>query len=562
MLTRRRFLTSSSLAVTGGMLAPRLSPLRANRARAQLVGAQGISLPAQSAAPLGHFFEPITDAATMRALATTALDAARQAGAEWADIRLGDRRTYGDTAVTYGFGLRVRVNGIEAFVGGGDPTTDHVVRAVRSAVATARGLAQAMTAAGVPPTSTAGLTAVPVVTGEWRAPFEIDPFAVSVDEYDHLMESLSGMDDVRLDRDRLGIRRALAFSVRAETRVTANTEGSLLTQYLTEAMIEGDTIDTWNQRLHRPEERLFLPLGGIRSRTGGFEVLAQLNRFDHLETRAHELLRYMALPEGTVDVGRYNVVFDGTAHAAVIYAALGQALSLRRVLGEEADIGGTSPWQPIEAVLDQPLFSPLFSLHVEHNPPVLGACRWDAEGAPALGGPLIQQGIVVNYVTSRATHATLATLLRGRGVPPLLGSTTAMHATAQPAECPAALVVPPATAGDSHDSSLESLLRQMGSGLLVYGGRVWMNPEGTGGSITPPWMLLEVKGGQIVRRINGATLQFGTKKLFKALKGLGNISTVGEHVGRNMTGFPWSRADTSVTAPAALYTGIDVVTPQ
>jgi TldD protein len=483
-----------------------------------------------------------------------------QAGAEWADIRLGDRRTYGSiTAVTYSFGLRVRVGGVEAFVGGGDPTTDHLARAARSAVATARGL---VSSAGGASRESFGLTPVPVVTGEWRAPMEIDPFAVSIDEHDHVNQTLNGMDDVRLaGLYGMGIRRQFGYSIRAETRVNASSEGSLLTQFLGDVMIEQNVIGKGNWRLRGLGEQLAVPFAGYGSCTAGFEVLAQLNRFEQVEQAAQELLRYETLPGGMIDVGRYPVVFDGSAHASLVQSALVPALSLRRVLGYDADLGGTSPWRPVAEVVGHQLFSPLLSLQIDHGPPAFGAYRWDAEGVAAMGGPLITNGTVVNYITTRATHAVLTSLLAARpqgGVSPLMGNAVATQASNILTELPTSLSVLPATTGSPNNGTLEALAKQLGTGLLVRGGDTYVNPEGTGGR-TFPMMMFEVKGGQLVRRLYGASLQFSTKKLFKSLKAVGNASTLGERTQRAYMGFPESLCATSLTAPAALYAGVDVL---
>jgi len=497
----------------------------------------------------------------MRALATTAIEAAIEAGADWADIRLGDQRRYGsDTAVTYSFGLRVRVGGIEAFVGGGDPTTDHLVRAARSAVATAREVARSN--AGMP-IGAVGLTPVPVVTDEWCAPIEVDPFAVSIDEHDHVKRSLNGVDDVRLAG--LNVRRGFEYTFRAETRVNAASDGSLITQALGDVVIHENYIYKTNWRMRGSGERLRVPFAAYGSCTGGFEVIARQNRFAQVEQAAHELLCYEALPSGTVDVGRYNVVFDGTAHAALVQSALVPSLSLRRVLGYDADLGGTSPWRPIDEVFGHQLFSPALSLEVDQGPPSFGAARWDAEGVTTLGGPLITNGTLVNYLTSRATHVVLTSLMTSflgerpaghaaGGGPLLLGSTMASHASDQPVECPGSLSVPAAVAG----GTLEELAQQLGTGLLVRGGDTYVNPEGTGGR-TFPMMMFEVKSGQLVRRLYGASLQFGTKKLFKSLKAVGNASTLGERTQQTWVGFPESWRETSLTAPAALYAGVDVL---
>lgn len=554
MLTRRRFLTVSSLAMTSELATPSLRKLWAARAP----GTRVVAVPARSSAPVAYFLEPVADAATLRALAATALDAARQAGADWADIRLGAGRAYEwreDAVLTYNFGVRVRVDGVEAFVGGGDPTPDRLAHAARSAVATARGLASGGTR---PPTiASAGLTPVPVVTGEWAAPFEIDPFAVTIDQHAHVQDSLNGLDDVRLAH--AGVRREWDVVFRAETRVTASSEGTLVTQELRDVAVLLNLLRKGVWRFRGSGERLELPFWGYGSCTGGFEVVARLNRFAHLEQASQELLAYETLPGGIVEVGRYPVVLDGVAHASVLQRALVPALSLRRALWYDTDVGGTSPLRPVTDVLGHQRFSPLLSLQVDHGPPAFGACRWDAEGVPAIGGPLVTNGTVVNYITTRATHAVLTAMLSTapshETVPPLLGSTTATQASDQPTELPASVSMPAAPNG----GTLAELAKQVGTGLVARGGDAFVNPDGTGGMLDP-LMMFEVKGGQLVRRVYGASLQFSTKKLFTALKAVGNASTMGETTHERSVGFPATRILTSLMAPAALYGGMDVVT--
>jgi len=554
--------------MTGELVTPHLRGLMA---ATPALGTRFMAVPRRSPAPVHHFLEPVADAATMRTLAKAAIDAAMHAGAEWADIRLGDQRTYGGhpASVTYSFGLRVRVGGVEAFVGGGDPTTDRLARAAQSAVATARGLARAPDANATPNPAAAAshvtlvtaalhttgdkgaLPPVPVVMGEWRAPIETDPFAISIDEHDHVNQTLNGLEDVRLAG--MHVRRYVDYMFRAETRVNASSDGSLLTQYLSDVIIRGNVVRGGNWRMRGPGEELILSFPG-GSCTGGFEVIARLHRFDQLEQMAQELHRYEVMPGGMIDVGRYNVVFDGAAHAGLVQAAMVPALSLRRALGYDADISGTSPLRPINEVVQRQIFSPALSLRVEHAPPAFGACRWDAEGVAATSGPLITNGTVVNYITTRATHAILATRLSG-DVPSLLGCAVATRASDPPTEVPASLSVPAAATG----GTLDELARQMGTGLVVRGGYTVVNPDGTGGRTVSPMMMFEVKGGQLVRRLYGASLQFGTKKLFKSLKALGNASTLGENTRQTYMGLPPRRMETSVAAPAALYTGIDVL---
>ena len=91
-----------------------------------------------------------------RELTARALDAARAAGASYADVRIQRNRTQSigtrerqitsfDDAETYGFGVRVLADGAWGFAASRDVNAEEVVRVARQAVAQARANARALT---------------------------------------------------------------------------------------------------------------------------------------------------------------------------------------------------------------------------------------------------------------------------------------------------------------------------------------------------------------------------------------------------------------------------------
>lgn len=120
-------------------------------------------------------------------LAHVALDAARSAGATYADIRFNRNRTQliftREQRVqglvdneTRGFGIRTLVNGAWGFAASREITRDEIVRVARQAAAQA----QANSATLVRPVVLAPVTATP--DGTWRTPIEIDPFSVAIED--------------------------------------------------------------------------------------------------------------------------------------------------------------------------------------------------------------------------------------------------------------------------------------------------------------------------------------------------------------------------------------------
>ena len=503
----------------------------------------------------------------LRRVATTAIEAAIHAGADWADIRVSDHRRVsfsGDTregsiGLTCGFGLRVRVQGTEAFVGGSEPTPENVVAAAKSAVATARRLVSHATPMG----PAAALASVPVAHGEWRTPIEIDPFSVSVD--DHVFVS-SSHDKVPYDGP---LQRAARYHggivesgwyYTSETQVFASSEGALVTQYLANVAAQAHVRLLSQWRAQRGED-FMLVVPSVHPCSGGFEVALQPDRFAHAHATMEEMIALAALPCAFMEVGRQDVILDGGLHAKLLANTLLPALSLDRVLGNTMDLTGTSLLTPPDAVLGQRLFAPLLTLTVAPEAPHFGAAKWDAEGVATTPVSLITNGVITNYLSSRATLATLvaqASSLAATQLPSVVPGVTQAAVGTPPVEVPPALVLAPATTS----CSLSELAKRLGTGLLARASgweNVLVDPDGRGGYLTPG-MLFEVKHGTITRRIRGARLMFTTKRLFPTLTAVGDTSTCQTPwYYRDLPGLPWQEAMLGITAPAGLYHNMDVV---
>src|SRR5688572_13677871 len=120
---------------------------------------------------------------TFKDLAMLALDAAKSAGASYADVRISRNRNQAiftrEQRVqnlvdneTFGFGVRVLVGGAWGFAASRDLTRDEVARVARQAVTQARANRTTM----VRPVTLAPVTPTP--DGSWRSPARLDPFDV------------------------------------------------------------------------------------------------------------------------------------------------------------------------------------------------------------------------------------------------------------------------------------------------------------------------------------------------------------------------------------------------
>jgi len=530
------------------------------------IGAQPLSAAImRSRQPMSDFLPEPVGAELLRQVALAAIEAATQAGASYADIRIADARrldlNVGDTFVVpmsyltfdYSYGVRVLVDGTWGFAYGAGPTVDSVTRAARSAVSTARGIAKFSTPC--PP-----LVPVPVAKGEWATPVQVDPFAISPDEHAKTLNAYRAAGHHILDK-RISFS-TLRFQWWNQTRVFASSEGSLLTQRLTRAMPQ---VEIW-RGLKYTNEGVNIPLTGFRPRGAGYETVVGPELQESIKQNAEEIVRLSNYPIAQADVGRYPALLDGQAISVLASMTLSRALEIRRVLGHDADGTGTSVLAPANEMLGKQVLSPHMTITTDRSVPEYGAAKWDDEGVATEPFTLIDKGTVVDYFTTRATGSVLAEWYAKRGKPLTThGSAVAWSPTVVPNGVASSLRVQE----DTNGKSLDAMTKEMGTGLLFRGVRGAFGINGmrqahintdqqlSGGSYLP-MMMYEVKRGAITRRLMGGMMQFRTLPLFKSITAVGNASTLEPYThGESL----FEALDVSVVpvmAPAAHVPQVDI----
>jgi TldD protein len=506
----------------------------------------------RSHVPVGSFFPDGIDAETLRALALSGIDAARQLGADYADIRVADWRTFvvdwgdsdtpgGGMSFDAGYGLRVRVGGTWSFAFGGNPTTDAVVQSARGAVATAKCVSRFGPRAHA-------LAPAPVVRGEWETPIEIDPFAVSPDDHGIAVRALR--EAAR--RVPLGqVDGGNPFWWNAETRVFASTEGALITQRLRRA----------NPRVwiaaRSPSKPIFrLPVTQLFPQSAGFEIVTGAPLQEQVKETAEDAVRLASYPMRQAEVGRVGGVLDGISAANMLGQTLGAALELERALGYQADSIGTSWLAPVESILGQQLFSPAVTVTTDRAMPTFGAARWDDEGVQTESIPVIDRGRVVDYFTTRDSAPMLEHWYSSQQKPTVSrGSAIAWSATTSPSGCAAQLSLAPGKAG----VTLDTMLKQLDSGVVIRGQRtISVDQQLRGGVMYMP-SLFDVKRGQITSRLENAMVQFTTKRWWSAVNVVGDATTRQYGVRMQSRGEFGVLATLPVIAPAIGVSEIEVM---
>ena len=360
--------------------------------------AAGLSLP---------LWRPVvaqTLGSTERELLLLAIDAARSAGADYADARvirsrfeaIGTREqtiTQVQNSTSFGINLRALVGGSWGFSATQLFTRDAVAAMAREAVAVARANND------VAPSQTE-LAAVDVFRDvEWVTPHTVDPFTVSLDDKAAL---LLRINEEALRVNSIRFASSSILSIR-EDRLIATSEGSVINQ--TFFRISPDI----NITAISSDGRDFQTRGAVVEPAGrGYEYVMGLELAGNAQRWAEEAA--MKLDATPVAAGKWDLLLHPSNLWLTIHESIAHPTELDRVLGFEANYAGTSFIYPPEEVLGKMRLGREFMQFIG-NRTELGGCAttgWDDEGVPADSWPIIKDGVVVDYQTTREQAAWIS----------------------------------------------------------------------------------------------------------------------------------------------------------
>jgi TldD protein len=331
-------------------------------------------------------------------LALRAIDAAKAAGAEYADARISSARSQnigtrerrvtniGDNE-TFGFGVRVLVGGAWGFAASSNLAPDEVVRIARRAVAQAK----ANQAAMVSPVVLAPV-GPPVPNGEWSSPARIDPFTVAIED------KVAYLIDANAAALAAGARfvNSNMFFLKDE-KTFASTVGTVTQQTIFRAQ-PGMSIT-----MVSPDNRDFQTRQStdIMPRGLGYEHVLDSDLKRHAARWAEEARQKLAAKP--VDVGRYDLILHPSHLWLTIHESIAHPTELDRAYGFEANYAGTSFLAPPEDKLGKfrygPDFMNILADRSAHGS--LSACGWDDEGVAPEDFFIVKDGIFVDYQTTR-----------------------------------------------------------------------------------------------------------------------------------------------------------------
>ena len=561
--TRRRWLAGQTRRLAAIVAASPLvrGPRPSWRSPLPAVGTPSTPSDARLAAHREHI-----DPTAWATLAQQGVDAARTAGAQYADARLtrvvshryycGTFNLFGEDTELLGVGIRALFNGYWGFAASAILTPDGVVSAARDAVAQARENAKG-------PPRTVDFTPIPVARGSWTTPIQIDPFQVPLEEKIHHLDFWTQCGTrVGFHRD---IFQGWIGMVRQE-RMVATSDGSLFLQRVYES---GGNI---RYPRARPGSQFDVSVQahGLGTRAKGWELFLEAKLPDQMEPLRAEwdALMHPTVTMLPVPVGRYTLVCDGATMASLVEATVGVATQLDRALGYEANASGTSFLDaPLTMVGQQQIATSAVTVTANRSAPdALATVQWDDEGVTPAPYPLVQHGVLMDFQTTREQAAWLAPYYQKGGRPlasrGCAAAEDAHSITLQ--QMPNLSLEPnPATIG------LPDLIANVSNGILLEGGGIdSLDFQARNGILSGE--MRKIQNGHLGPSLSGGAVLFNTQNLLKKIVTVGGAATQRDqhwsqydalYGNARSKGQPPQRTSHSVRAAAAIIADQAIIDP-
>jgi TldD protein len=479
-------------------------------------------------------------------LALYALQAAKDAGASYADVRFGryrrqsvntrERQVTGvSDSESFGAGIRTLVDGAWGFASTADVSKESLHRTAAESVQTARAAKRVQKRPVV-------LAPVTPAKGAWKTPIKVDPIDVPIEDKVAL---LLAVNEAALKVK--GVRFAsTSVSALREEKTLATTDGTLVTQtfyrtwptFMATAIGNGG-FETYNEEL--------APRGSGWEYVTGLDMAANAEKW---ASRAAEKLTARSL-----EPGRYDVVLDPRNLWLTIHESVGHATELDRALGFEANYAGTSFVAPPEKVLGKLKFgSELMTVRADRTQEgSLARVAWDDEGVPAEEWTLIDKGIVKDYQTTREQAAWIAPLT---GVKRSHGCSFAQSWSDVPFQrMPNVSLVP-----NTRDVSLEDIIANTQRGVMFTNRATYSIDHQRYNFQFGGQAAWEIRNGKVVGMVKDCAYQATTTNFWNSLDMLGGKSTY--FLGGTFNdgkGEPGQSNQVSHGCPAARFRNINVI---
>ena len=448
-----------------------------------------------------------------------ALDAARSAGADYADVRISENRTQNiftrearvqniNDGETAGFGVRALVGGAWGFAASRELTRDEVARVARQAVEQAR----ANRATLVRPVQLA--PAEPIANGTWRAPARIDPFDVAIEDK---VQLLLAANAAAMQVPGARFVNSGMFFLRQQ-KTYANSEGSLTNQtiYRSQPFVTVTAVNATNTDFQTRQSTDVQPMGR------GYEHVLDARLVENAPRWATEAVQ--KLTAKPVEVGRYDLLLHPTHLWLTIHESIAHPTELDRVMGFEANYAGTSFLSPPEKFLGKFRYGPDF-MNVQGDRSqegTLSAIGWDDDGVAPDTFLIVKNGILNDYQTTREQAPWLDWWYRQQNRPVRSHgcSYSQSWADIQFQRMPNISLLP-----GEQERSWEDMIAATDSGIAIIGEGSFSIDQQRYNAQFGGQLFYEVKGGKIVGMLKDVAYQMRTPEFWNAMDMIGGRSS-------------------------------------
>jgi TldD protein len=493
MSTRREFVKTGAAALSIAAIGPR----RAD-ALSTLVAPS-------TAAPMD---------AGVKALLMDALNAAKMAGAGYADARIGHYRNnfvvtrekqiiqVVDTD-TVGCGVRVLVDGTWGFAATRTLTADGVASAAKDAVA----IAKANRIARDRPVELAPSPSVGEVS--WTSGFTTDPFTISIEQKADLL--------IKANTEALkvpGVKfvNSSMFFVK-EDKNYANTDGAVINQLLVRSWLPMQiTAISADNSDFQIRTNTIQPMGR------GYEYLIEQDAVGNAGKWGEEAAA--KLKAKPVDVGRYDLVLHPTHLWLTVHESIAHPTELDRASGYEANYAGTSFVAPPEKILGKFRYGPEF-MNIQGDRSQPGGCAtagYDDEGVQPETFLIIKNGLVNDYQTTREQAMWLKWWYDAQGRPTRShgNSYADSWSDVQFQRMPNVSLLP-----GEKDHAWEDLIAATDKGIAIIGDGSFSIDQQRYNAQFGGQVFYEIKGGKIVGMLKDVAYQMRTPDFWNSMDMIG-----------------------------------------
>lgn len=327
-------------------------------------------------------------------LADMAMELAKKAGAEYADLRVSRYDNEGiftrerqvqnvSSSSSYGYGVRVLKKGAWGFSATNDFREEALAQAVRNAIEIAE-------ANGAIQTRPVHLAPLKAYTAKWKSAYEIDPFTIPIERK---VDLLMKVNAAALETKEVGFVNSYVRAVR-EDRYFASSLGSRIQQDIVRS--HGQFMVTAVDRSKGDSQSRRSMMAPIQR---GWEAIEEYPLVQEAAQAGEEAVMKLKAPG--VEPGVYDLLLHPNHLWLTIHESCGHPTELDRALGYEANYAGTSFLTPDKLGKFQYGSKWVNMVADRIQPHGMATVAYDDDGAPAQRWYLIRDGVFIDYQTTR-----------------------------------------------------------------------------------------------------------------------------------------------------------------